>query len=227
MVESRFCSWVWSSAGVAHHGAADPLDDLPVSTLARLAGLVMAGLRVVFYGQVAAAAAVWLVRGCLGRLMVGLVRVGSVALLPVVVSPNVVCAAGTFVSVLVSCVLVGPSVVWCSLLKLVGRVPNGTVAVFCCVCGYGRWRAWRTTVPAIPLDAVPVSTRARLAALVLAGLRVVCLRSGGGCSCGVVRARLSWTPHGQLGLRGFRRAAAGGRIAKSCLCSRHICVGAG
>ena len=63
------------------------------------------------YGQVAAAAAMWLVRGCLGRLMVGLVCVGSVALLPVVVSRNVVCAAGTSVSVLVSCDLVGPSVV--------------------------------------------------------------------------------------------------------------------
>ena len=37
------------------------------------------------YGQVASAAAVWLVRGCLGRLMVGLVGVGFVALLPVVV----------------------------------------------------------------------------------------------------------------------------------------------
>ena len=36
-------------------------------------------------GQVAAAAAVWLVRGSLGRLMVSLVCVGSVALLPVVV----------------------------------------------------------------------------------------------------------------------------------------------
>ena len=58
------------------------------------------------YGQVAAAAAEWLVRGCLGRLMVGLVCVDSVALLPVVVSPNVVCAAGTSVCVLVSCVLV-------------------------------------------------------------------------------------------------------------------------
>ena len=63
------------------------------------------------YGQVAAAAAVWLVRGCLGRLMVGLVCVGPVALLPVVVSPNVICVAGTSVSVLVSCVLVCPSVV--------------------------------------------------------------------------------------------------------------------
>ena len=37
------------------------------------------------YSQVAAAAAMWLVRGCLGCLMVGLVCVGSVALLPVVV----------------------------------------------------------------------------------------------------------------------------------------------
>ena len=63
------------------------------------------------YGQVAAAAAVWLVCGCLGRLMVGLVCVRSVALLPVVVSPNVVGVAGRSVSVLVSCVLVCPSVV--------------------------------------------------------------------------------------------------------------------
>ena len=99
------------------------------------------------YGQVAAAAAVWLVRGCLGRLMVGLVCVGSVALLPVVVSPNVVCVAGTSVLVLVSCVLVCPSVVECSLLTLVGRVHNGRVAVFCCVRGYsGRplhaWLVW-------------------------------------------------------------------------------------
>ena len=37
------------------------------------------------YGQVEAAAAVWLVRGCLGRLRVGLVSLGCVALLPVVV----------------------------------------------------------------------------------------------------------------------------------------------
>ena len=64
-----------------------------------------------FYHQVAAAAAVWLVRGCLGRLMVGLVCVGSVALLPQVASPNVVCVVGTSVSVLVSCVLVCASVV--------------------------------------------------------------------------------------------------------------------
>ena len=63
------------------------------------------------YGQVAAAAAVWLVRGCLGRFMVCLVCVNSVALLAVVASPDVVCVAGTSVSVLVSCVLVCPSAV--------------------------------------------------------------------------------------------------------------------
>ena len=63
------------------------------------------------YGQLAAAAAVWLVRGCLGSLMFGLVCVGSIALLPVVVSPNVFCVAGTSVSALVSGVLVRPSVV--------------------------------------------------------------------------------------------------------------------
>ena len=37
------------------------------------------------YGQIATAAAVWLVRGCLGRLMVSWVYVGSVALLRLVV----------------------------------------------------------------------------------------------------------------------------------------------
>ena len=63
------------------------------------------------YGQVVAAAAVWLVRGCLGRPMVGLVCGGSVALLPVVASPNVVCVVSTPVSVPVSCVLVCPSAV--------------------------------------------------------------------------------------------------------------------
>ena len=43
MVRSR----VWSSAGVAHHGIANPWDAVPVSTLACLAGLVLAGLRAV------------------------------------------------------------------------------------------------------------------------------------------------------------------------------------
>ena len=98
------------------------------------------------YRQVAAAAAVLLVRSRLGRLMVGLVCVGSVALLPVVVPPNVVYAAGMSVWALVSGVVVCPSVVLCSLLPLVGRVCIGSVAVFCCVRGYGRRWAWRTTV---------------------------------------------------------------------------------
>ena len=78
--------------------------------------------------------------------MVGLVCVGSIALLPAVVPANVVYAAGMSVSVPVSCVVVCPSVVLCSLLPLVGRVCIGSVAVFCCVRGYGRQWAWRTTV---------------------------------------------------------------------------------
>ena len=98
------------------------------------------------YGQVAAAAAVLLVRGRLGRLMVGLVCVGSIALLPVVVPPHVVYEAGMSVSVLVSGVVVCPSVVLCSLLPMSGRVCIGRVLVFCCVRGYDRRWAWRTTV---------------------------------------------------------------------------------
>ena len=99
------------------------------------------------YGQVAAAAAVWPVRGCFGRLMVALVCVGFIALLPVVVSPNVVCAAGTSVSALASCVVVSPSAAQCGLSTLVGRVRNDRVVVFCCVLGHGCQWAWRTTVP--------------------------------------------------------------------------------
>ena len=53
------------------------------------------------YGHVEAAAAVLLIRGRLGRHMVGLVCVGGIALLPVVVPPNVVYAAGMSMSVLV------------------------------------------------------------------------------------------------------------------------------
>ena len=53
----------------------------------------------------------WLVRGCRGCLMVGWVRLGSIALLPVVLSSNPFCVAGTSVSVLGSCVLVSPNVV--------------------------------------------------------------------------------------------------------------------
>ena len=101
------------------------------------------------YGQLAAAAAVLLVRGRPGRLMVGLVCVGSIAVLPVVVPPNVVYAAGMSVSVLVSGAVVCPSVALCSLLPFGGRVCIGSVAVLCCVRGYGRrcchsvWRRFR------------------------------------------------------------------------------------
>ena len=77
--------------------------------------------------------------------MVGLVCVGFVA--PVIVSSNVVCAADTFLSVLASCVLVGPRAAQCGSSALVGRVRNGRVAVFCRVNGHGRRQAWRTMVP--------------------------------------------------------------------------------
>ena len=109
------------------------------------------------YGPMAAAAAVLLVRGRLGRLMVSLVCVGSIALLPVVVPPHVVYAAGMSVSVHVSGVVVCPSVVLCSLLPLVGRVCIGSVVVFCRVRGYDRRRAWRTTV--LPTRWAPFSFR--------------------------------------------------------------------
>ena len=33
-----------------------------------------------------------------------------------------------------------------SSLQLVGRLYNGRLAALCCVCGYGRWWAWRTIV---------------------------------------------------------------------------------
>ena len=71
------------------------------------------------YGQVAAAAAVLLVRGRLGRLMVGLVCVGSIALLPVVVPPHVVYAAGMSVLVLAAPTPRGPeeSVPHCSSVR--------------------------------------------------------------------------------------------------------------
>ena len=100
------CSWACSSAGVAHHCAA--ISFRPVH-----AWLVRCWPACVWsvYGHVAAAAAVWLVRGYRGRLMVGWVCVGSVALLLVVLSSNPAYVAGTSVSELVCCVLVCPSVV--------------------------------------------------------------------------------------------------------------------
>ena len=98
------------------------------------------------YGHVAAAAAVWFVSGCCGRVIVSLALVGSVALLLVVLLSNPACVAGTSMSLLVSCVLVCPSVVYCSLLTLVGPIRSGRVTVFRCVRGHGGWRAWLTTV---------------------------------------------------------------------------------
>ena len=99
-----------------------------------------------FYGQVAAAAAVLLVRGRLGRLMVGWDRVGSVVLLPVVLSSNPARLAITFVSASVCCVLVCTIVVQCSLGTFVGRVRSGRVTVFLCVCGHGGRGARLATV---------------------------------------------------------------------------------
>ena len=72
-------SWVWSPADVAHGVVANPWDAVPVSTLACLAGLILASLRVVclwfFFSS-----AVWLVPGYVTRLMVGLCVVGSIGL---------------------------------------------------------------------------------------------------------------------------------------------------
>ena len=169
----------------------------------------------------------WSVRGCFGRLMVGLVCVGFVALLPVAVSPNVVCAAGTSMSALASCVVVGPRAAQCGWSTLVGCVRNGRVAVFYCVRGHGRQLAWRMTVP--PSRWTPFPFRPVHACLVwcLPALVLVYLRSCGGCSRGVVGARLLLPPHGRLGSCGFCRAAASCLIVKSCLCGRHIRVGAG
>ena len=133
-----------------------------------------------------------LVRGRLGRLMVGLVCVGSIALLPVVVPPNVVYAAGISVSVLVSDVVVCPSVVLCSLLPLVGRVCIGSVAVFCCVRGYDRWWAWRTTV--LPTRCAPSPFRPVHALLVRCW--PACVWSVYGQ---VVAAAVVWLVHGCRG----------------------------
>ena len=74
------------------------------------------------YGQVAAAAVVWLVHGGLGGSMVSLASVGSVALLP-----DVVCVAGSPVPALVSGVLVRLIAVQCSVVMLVGWLRIGRV----------------------------------------------------------------------------------------------------
>ena len=75
-------SWVWSPAGVAHHVVANPWNAVPVSTLACLAGWVVAGLRAVCSLSGRFSAAVWSVPGCVSRLMVGLCVVGLIALQP-------------------------------------------------------------------------------------------------------------------------------------------------
>ena len=111
------------------------------------------------------AAAVWLVRGCLDRLMVCWICVHSVALLPVVLSSNPAHVVGMFVPAVVSCFLVCPSVVYGSLWTLVGPVRGGRVAVFRCVRGHGVSSS---------LDVVLVPAHARPASLVLAGVRAVC-----------------------------------------------------
>ena len=73
-------SWVWSPAGVAHHGVANQWDAVPVSTLACLAGLVLGGLRAVcllsgppfflqhFGWYPGVSAALWSARASWGRL---------------------------------------------------------------------------------------------------------------------------------------------------------------
>ena len=132
--------------GAANHGVTNPLKPYPFRPVHAWLVWCWPACMWSVYRQVAAAAAVLLVCGRLGRLRVGLVCVGSIALLPVVGPPNVVYAAGMSVLVLVSGVVVCPSVVLCSLLLLVGRVCIGRVAVFCCVRGYGRRCTWRTTV---------------------------------------------------------------------------------
>ena len=143
---AKFCSWAWLSAGAGHHCVTNPWDAVPVSTRARLAGSVLAGLRVVSLRSSGGCSCGVVGLRCLGRLMVGLVCMGSIALLLVVVPPHVVYAAGMSVSVLVSGVMVCPSAVLCSLLPLVGCVCIGCVVVFCCVRGYDRRWAWRTTM---------------------------------------------------------------------------------
>ena len=75
-------SCIWSPAGVAQHVVTNPWDAVPVSTLACLAGSVLAGLRAVCSLSGRFSAAVWSVLGCVSRLMVGLCVVGLIALQP-------------------------------------------------------------------------------------------------------------------------------------------------
>ena len=75
-------SWVWSPAGLAQHVVTNAWDAVPVSTLACLAGWVLAGLRAVCSLSGRFSAAVWSVPGCFSRLMVRLCVVGWIALQP-------------------------------------------------------------------------------------------------------------------------------------------------
>ena len=146
MVESQFGSRIWSSVGPAHHGAANTMDAVPVSTRACLAGLVLSGLLVVCLRASGGRSCGVVGARLSGRLMVGFVCVGFVAPLLVVVLLNVVCAADTSVSALASCVLVSRRAAQCVLSALVGRVRNGRVAVLRRIPRHGRRRAWCTTV---------------------------------------------------------------------------------
>ena len=98
--------WAWRTTVLPTRWAPSPFGPMHAWLVRRWSACVWS-----VYGQVVAAAVVWLVRGCRGRLMVGWVRVGSVALLPVVLSSNPVRLASTFVSASVCCVLVCTSVV--------------------------------------------------------------------------------------------------------------------
>ena len=84
------CLWVWPSVGVAHHGVADLLDTVPFSTPACLGGVMLAGLRVVclWSGRCFCSGSVG--QGSVRRLMVRLFAIGSFALHPALVQPEVV-----------------------------------------------------------------------------------------------------------------------------------------
>ena len=73
-------------------------------------------------------------------------------------------------------------------------------------------------VVANPWGAVPVSTLARLAGLVLAGLRAISSLSGRFFCSSLVGARLCQPPYGRLVLRGVDCAAARADVAGCCLC---------
>ena len=83
-------SWVWLPAGVAQQVVTNPWDAVPVSTLACLAGWVLAGLRAACSLSGRSSAAVWSVPGCVSCLMVDLCLVGLIALQPAPVQPYVV-----------------------------------------------------------------------------------------------------------------------------------------